>query len=85
MKGTIVYLLKIEEIYDYEKFNEEEVYSSLEEAKKEFDRLAYNARKEAEKDEWIIETDDSMAFTAYLDGEYSCNHVEISIDKKVIK
>ena len=85
MKGKKIFVLIQDSIYDCDEDNRVEVYSSFESAKKEFDKLVSNARKEAKKDDWLIETDEDMSFCAYQDGDYVYYHTIINIEEQEIK
>ena len=85
MKGKKIFVLIQDSIYDCDVNNIVEVYSSFESAKKDFDKLVSNARKEAENNDWLIETDEDMSFCAYEDGEYVYFHTDISIKEQEIK
>lgn len=85
MKGKKVFVLIQNSIYECDEDNRVEVYDSFEEAKKEFDRLVSNAKQEAKKDNWLIETDKNIEFCAYKDGEYVYYHTNIRIEKQEIK
>lgn len=76
-----VYVIIKDTRYDYEGENDVQVFSSLEKAKKELQVMVKQYRKDAQNDEWVIETDDEMSFEAYEDG-YECqNHYFFNITK----
>lgn len=86
MKGKVVYVLNIDQVFDFQTLkNDIEVFESLEDAKEEFNKFVETERKNAEKDDWVIETDTELDFEAYEDGEYASNHSVASIEEKTIR
>lgn len=86
MKGKSIYVLQINHVFDYDVLkNDCEVFENIDDAKQELKKIVGNERKYIERDEWVIETDTDLDFEAYLDGEYSSNHLVVSIDEKIVK
>ena len=86
MKGKVVYTLKIHQVCDYDELkNSVEVFEKLEDAQKEFNEFIKDEKQYVDKDNWVIETDTDMDFEAYRYGEYTSNHVIVSIEEQIIK
>jgi hypothetical protein len=81
MKGKEVYVVLVDDVYDYANHVSCEVFASKADAKKELERLKLSALNDCKGlvfEEWEDE------FSYYIDGDYTSNHYDVSIVTKTI-
>lgn len=73
-----IYVIKIEEVYDMENYDHDiEVYKKQEDAKKRFDGIVEEAKKEY-PDDWVREESET-AYSTWKDGEYCDTHYCVTL------
>lgn len=81
MKEKEVYVVLVDDVYDYENHVSCEVFASKEDAKKELERFKLSALNDCKGlvfEEW------EDGFSYYIDGDYTSNHYDVSIVTKTI-
>lgn len=77
------YVIVIDEVYDYEtQFHKPEVYTTKEKASHRLSFLYHQFNDELDNDWKRSVSDDCASF--YLDGEYSCNHLDITLHEVIV-
>lgn len=83
MKGKEVYvvLVDVDDVYDYENLVSCKVFASKEDAKKELERFKLLTRNIVRG--WVLDEWED-GFSYYIDGDYTSNHFDVQIVKRVI-
>lgn len=75
-----IYILTVDSRSDYDKYNLIEVYSNLQDALAEFNKMFVDDREEIRLNEdWCIDEDTDTSFEAYLDGFEASEHLYMNI------
>lgn len=77
-KSEIVYVVAVDDVYDYEKNILVNVYSSLEDAKEEVKRHKALAIDGEIEDGYVL-LENENGFSYFLDGDYTSNHYDVEI------
>lgn len=81
-----VYVLTIEQVWDYEQINlQTKVYYTEKDAKAAFKRWRDDEIKTVKENEWVIETDNDTNFEAFEDGFYARNHSYASVSSRLVR
>jgi hypothetical protein len=83
MKGKEVYVVIVDDVYDYEAFGIRSfVYEHEADAKAKVAELKASAI--SSEMEWYVLDESDFGFSYYEDGKYTCNHYDVSIIKSAI-
>lgn len=80
MKGNFIHIVHTNIIVDCESYDHEmKAFQDEEDAQKYFNEIVAKEKKEINEN-WVIDDDLSTSFEAYIEGEYSRNHIVVSLD-----
>lgn len=81
MSNAKVYVVTVNQVYQWEEMavNYPKAFNTIDKAKAEFRKFVDDDRRYCERDGWKIEDDTDTHFLSYEDGDYVCNHTEVSI------
>lgn len=82
MKGKFIHIVHTNIVIEYESYDYEmKAFQNPEDAKKYFNEIVTKEKKDIKgKEEWVIDEDSETSFEAYIDGEYSSDHIVVSLD-----
>lgn len=83
-----VYIITIEEVFDFQVFiHAPEAFTKEEAAKNRFNEIVEEAKKAYCRLGWVEDKDyyDESCYEIYLDGEYAANHYAVRIHEVELK